>query len=161
MRILGIDPGTHRIGFGILEKTGSEIKVIDFGCIDLKEKDKSKRLKIMFERICAIIKDRKPDLMVVEALFFFKNQKTVISVAEARGAVMLAGALSEIKIVEPTPLQIKMGLCGYGRADKKQMQQMVQRLLKLKEIPKPDDAADALAAAFYGLSYKNYSNFLK
>ncbi|MDD3774110.1 MAG: crossover junction endodeoxyribonuclease RuvC [Patescibacteria group bacterium] len=157
-RILGIDPGTHRIGFGILEKNGHEIKVIDFGCIDLKEKDKSKRLAQMYGRVCSIIQDRKPDLMAVEALYFFKNQKTVISVAESRGAIMLAGALGKILIVEPTPLQVKQGICGYGRADKVQMQKMIQKILNLKEIPKPDDAADALAVAFWGISYKNYSN---
>jgi crossover junction endodeoxyribonuclease RuvC len=155
-RILGIDPGTHRIGFGVLEKTGSEIKTIGFGCLDLKEKDKSKRLKQIFERICGVIKDRKPDLMAVEALFFFKNQKTVFGVAEARGAIILAGAINDIPILEPTPLQVKQAICGYGRAQKVQVQTMMKRLLKLKEIPKPDDAADALAIAFYGASHKNF-----
>ena len=155
-RILGIDPGTHRIGFGILEKNGSEIKVVDYGCLDLKEKDSSRRLLIIFKRISAIIKDRKPDLVAVENLFFAKNQKTALSVAEARGIIKLAVVKAKKLLFEPTPLQVKQGICGYGRADKVQMQKMVQKILKLKEIPEPDDAADALAVAFWGCSVKSW-----
>jgi len=156
MRILGIDPGTHRIGFGILEKEGSNFKVIDYGCLDLKEKDSSKRLLIIFERISAIIKDRAPDLVAVENLFFAKNQTTALSVAEARGIIKLAVVKAKKLLFEPTPLQVKQAISGYGRASKAQMQKMVQRILKLKEIPKPDDAADALAVAFWGCSIKDY-----
>lgn len=156
-RILGIDPGTHRIGFGILEKNEHQIKAIDFGCIDLKEKDKAKRLKMIFDKISALISAYKPNLLVIENLFFFKNHKTALSVAEARGVIILVCQIAGLRIIEPTPLQVKQGICGYGRAQKSQMQKMIQRILKLKEIPKPDDAADALAAAFWGLSVKKFN----
>jgi len=157
MKILGIDPGTHRIGFAVLEKEKSNLGVIDYGCVEVREKEKSEQLRVIFERIDNMIKVRKPDLMAVEDLFFFKNQKTALSVAQARGVIVLAGAVNGLLVLEPTPLQVKQALCGYGRASKRQIQEMIKRVFKLKEIPKPDDAADALAVAFYATSYKKFN----
>lgn len=147
-RIIGIDPGTAIVGYGILDIIGSSIEVIDYGCITtdkhLKMED---RLIQIYQELNAIIIDYKPDEMAVEELFYFKNNKTVISVGQARGVIILTGRLNNLKISSYTPLQVKIGICGYGRAEKKQIQQMVKRILNLKEIPKPDDVADALGIA--------------
>lgn len=148
MRILGIDPGTAIVGFSIVDFEKNKIKVIDYGCI-YTDKDMP-----MEDRLCKIFKDLEeiiikyqPNEMAIEELFYFKNNKTVISVGQARGVIVLCGRLNNLKISSYTPLQVKMGITGYGKAEKKQIQLMVQKILKLKEIPKPDDAADALAIA--------------
>jgi crossover junction endodeoxyribonuclease RuvC len=154
LRILGIDPGYGRLGFGLIEKTGSELRAIDYGCLEtLADKTFSERLLEVAGCLKEIIKQAKPDLMAIEELFFFKNLKTAINVAQSRGAVLLLAAEVGLPIMELTPLQIKQSLSGYGRADKQQIQKMVQVILKLKEKPRPDDAADALAAAIAGAAY--------
>ena len=146
--ILGIDPGTAITGWGIIKDGQKDPEVIAYGCIETsKHKSDVERLKEVAKDLKVIIKEYQPDEMAIEELFFFKNLKTAIKVAQSRGVLMFVTAQQKIPVAEYTPLQIKQALTGYGRADKKQMQIMVQSILKLKEIPKPDDAADALAVA--------------
>ena len=148
MRVLGIDPGTAIVGYGIIDYIRNSYITVDYGCIFTdKNLDMEDRLVIIFDELSEIIEKFKPDAIAIEELFFFKNNKTVISVGQARGIIVLAGMKKGVKPVGYTPLQVKMGITGYGKADKKQVQLMVQRILKLDEIPKPDDAADALAIA--------------
>ncbi|MFO0882097.1 MAG: crossover junction endodeoxyribonuclease RuvC [Candidatus Saccharimonadales bacterium] len=148
MRILGIDPGTGILGFGVIEIINGTTNLIDAGVIRTPVKeDDAVRLQTIYEELQTIIQETKPDEMVVEKLFFAQNVTTAMTVAQARGVVLLAGKQANLAIHEYTPLQIKQALTGYGRAEKKQIQEMVRILLKLKEAPKPDDCADALAAA--------------
>jgi len=148
MKALGIDPGTATTGYGILEGEGDDIKVVDYGCIKTSSKETSSaRLKKIFSDMKNIISKYKPKCIAVEKLFFGVNTKTAMAVGQARGVILLAASQAGLDIAEYTPLEVKMALTGYGRADKQQMQQMVKRLLKLDKIPKPDDAADALAVA--------------
>lgn len=147
-RIIGIDPGTGILGFGVIDAEGGQAQLVDAGVIRTKvHQPLDERLVEIYEGICDIVAENKPQIMVIEKLFFAQNITTAISVSHARGVAMLAGKLAGLEIVEYTPLQIKQALTGYGRADKKQMQEMVRVLLGLKEVPKPDDCADALAAA--------------
>lgn len=149
MRILGIDPGTGILGFGIidLDSRGRAV-LVDGGVIrtPVKQAD-SDRLYTIYEELDSIIKVHTPGVMVVEKLFFAQNVTTAMSVSQARGVVLLLGRQHKLDLFEYTPLQIKQALTGYGRAEKKQMQEMVRVILGLKEIPKPDDCADAIAAA--------------
>ena len=148
MRIIGIDPGTGILGFGVIETDGMKHKLVDAGVIRTPVKeDDGVRLQTIYEEISDIVAENKPEIMVIEKLFFAQNVTTAMTVAQARGVVLLAGMQAGLKIVEYTPLQIKQSLTGYGRAEKKQMQEMVRVLLGLKQVPKPDDCADALAAA--------------
>ncbi|MDD4990359.1 MAG: crossover junction endodeoxyribonuclease RuvC [Candidatus Pacebacteria bacterium] len=151
MIILGIDPGTATTGFGAIKKKDENLLPIDFGVISTSPKDQSaKRLQTLYQETIKLIKKFKPDFVVIEKLYFFKNLKTAFPVSEARGVILLAVCQQKIKIIELAPLEVKMGVCGYGRADKKQIQKMVKEILALKEIPKPDDASDALAVAICG-----------
>lgn len=149
MRIIGIDPGTGILGFGVVDSNDAgKCVMVDAGVIRTKvHQPLDERLEEIYTSLCEIIAENKPKIMVIEKLFFAQNVTTAISVSHARGVAMLAGKLAGLEIVEYTPLQIKQALTGYGRADKKQMQEMVKILLGLKEVPKPDDCADALAAA--------------
>lgn len=148
MRILGIDPGTGILGFGIIEIQGRKAQVVDAGVIRTPVKeDDAVRLLTIYEELTDIIASTKPSIMSVEKLFFARNVTTAMTVAQARGVVLLCGQQAGLTLFEYTPMQIKQAVTGYGRADKKQMQEMVRVLLNLKETPKPDDAADALAAA--------------
>lgn len=148
MIILGIDPGIAIVGYGIIEKNGNSIKMLEYGTIQTKANlTTPERLHIIFQELNEIIKEFKPTEVAYEKLFHQKNSKTVINVSQARGVEILASKLNNLDIYEYTPLQIKTAITGYGRADKKQMQESVRRLLNLSEIPKPDDAADALAIA--------------
>ena len=148
MIILGIDPGLATIGFGVIEKTGGDIKVIDYGIISTpKDLTLPDRLKMIEEGVVSLFSTYKPEVVAIEELFFNNNARTAIAVAEARGVILLTCRKLAKELYEYTPLQIKQGLTGYGRADKRQMQEMVKNLLKLKSIPRPDDAADALAVA--------------
>ncbi len=158
MRIIGIDPGTGILGFGVIEKTSSKLSMLDAGVIrtgsDLSD---SKRLKIIYDELSGIIKQNKPESMAVEKLFFAQNVTTAMSVSQARGAVLLCGEENGLSIFEYTPLQIKQSVVGYGRADKKQVQEMVRTILKLDSVPKPDDCADALACAITHSFTANYA----
>lgn len=148
MRILGIDPGTGILGFGVIEAGNTKPQLVDAGVIRTPvHEDDAVRLETIYQELTDIIVQTKPTVMSVEKLFFVRNVTTAITVAQARGVVLLAGRLAGIDLFEYTPLQIKQAVTGYGRADKKQIQEMVRVLLGLQEIPKPDDAADALAAA--------------
>ena len=148
MRILGIDPGTGIVGFGVIDTDGRRHTLVDAGVIRTPaNQDLELRLQTIYESLQEIIAETKPEIMVVEKLFFAKNVTTAMSVSHARGVIMLSGVQAGVKIVEYTPLQIKQALTGYGRAEKHQIQEMVRVSLRLKTIPKPDDCADALAAA--------------
>jgi crossover junction endodeoxyribonuclease RuvC len=149
VKIIGIDPGTGILGFGVIEadKRGN-CTMVDAGVVRTNvHQPLDERLEEIYNCLTEIIKDSQPEVMVVEKLFFAQNVTTAISVSHARGVAMLAGKLAGLEIIEYTPLQIKQALTGYGRADKNQIQQMVKIMLGLKEVPKPDDCADALAAA--------------
>jgi crossover junction endodeoxyribonuclease RuvC len=148
MRILGIDPGTGILGFGIIEADKGKYQLVDGGVIRTPVKeDDAVRLLTIYEELTDIIASTNPAMMSVEKLFFARNVTTAMTVAQARGVVLLCGKQANLDIYEYTPMQIKLAVTGYGKADKKQMQEMVRVILGLEEIPKPDDAADAIAAA--------------
>ncbi len=148
MRILGIDPGTGILGFGVIDANGAKTKLVTAGVITTPAHTPlPERLEEIFNGLSEIIAETKPDVMAIEKLFFAQNVTTAISVSHARGVAMLTGQQAGLKIEEYTPLQIKQTMTGYGRATKKQIQEMVRIQLGLKEVPKPDDCADALAAA--------------
>ncbi|NLZ45060.1 MAG: crossover junction endodeoxyribonuclease RuvC [Clostridiales bacterium] len=148
MVILGIDPGYAIVGFGVLETVKNDFRVLGFGAITTDaDTPFEERLKIIYDDVSEIINIYKPDCIAIEKLFFNTNQKTVINVAQARGVTILPAVQSGIPIYEYTPLQVKVSVTGFGRADKKQVQEMARRTLSLKEVPKPDDTADALAIA--------------
>ena len=148
MRIIGIDPGYAIMGWGILDLKGNKFSVVDYGSITTDAGvEAAKRLQHIYAELGAIIAKYQPEEAAIEELFFNNNAKTVILVREARGIAVLACANAGLEISEYTPLQIKQALVGYGRADKKQVQAMVKAILNLKEVPKPDDTADAVAAA--------------
>lgn len=159
MIILGVDPGTAITGYGIINVEGNKIHPLNYGCIYTETKNSSEiRLRIIFEKLTAIIEKYQPDEMAVEELFFNKNVRTALSVGQARGVILLAGAQKNIPVNEYTPLQVKQSVVGYGRAHKQQVQQMVKVFLNLQEIPKPDDAADALAIAICHAHFRQTLN---
>ena len=148
MRIIGIDPGTGILGFGVIDVHGSKVTLVTAGVVRTPAHTPlDERLEEIYDSLKEIIKETGPGIMSIEKLFFSRNVTTAMSVSHARGVAMLAGKKAGLTIAEYTPQQIKQTLTGYGKADKKQMQEMVRLQLGLKEIPKPDDAADALAAA--------------
>ena len=148
VKILGIDPGIARCGWGIITINSSQLTVNNFGCVETKVGEAvEKRLLVIYKEIKKIISKYKPDALAVEELFFNTNAKTAFVVGEARGVVLLTAGEKNIPVGIYTPLQVKMAITGYGRAEKTQIGQMVKTLLKLKEIPKPDDVTDALAVA--------------
>lgn len=156
-RILGIDPGFDRLGFGVIEMHGSDAAWIAHGHLQTsKGDDYSLRLQQVRDEVKRVIAEYQPSAVAVEELFFQTNVTTAMKVGMARGAVLLAIADAGLPLVELTPNQVKQGVAGWGGADKKQVQDMVCRLLKLKEVPTPDDAADALAIAIVGgMMFKN------
>lgn len=148
MKILGIDPGTATTGFGLIEKSGAKLTKLDAGVISTsKTEQMQNRLKMLYEDLSELVKSHQPSYMAVEKLFFTNNITTAMTVSQARGIVLLVAAENSIELAEYTPLQVKMSVTGYGQAEKKQVQEMVKKILKLKTIPRPDDAADALAIA--------------
>lgn len=148
MRIIGIDPGTGILGFGVIDVERGKMTLVDAGVVTTPAHTPlDVRLEDIFDSLSEVINETKPDCMSIEKLFFSQNVTTGISVSHARGVAMLAGRKGGLPIAEYTPLQIKQTLTGYGRADKKQVQEMVRVQLGLVEAPKPDDCADALAAA--------------
>ena len=152
---LGIDPGLARVGYGAVVQSGFRLKALNYGCIETTpEMTFNERLVKIYNDIQEQINICKPDLISIEKLFFGRNITTAEFVWQARGVLMLLAAQNKIPTVEPKPNQIKMALCGTGDADKRQVQGMIQRFLALDEIPKPDDTADALAAAVTGLALK-------
>ncbi len=146
MRILGIDPGTATTGYGVVDKVGSSPVMVDFGAIlTSPRKSAPGRLLDIHEQMNAIMDQHKPDIVVMERLFFAKNQTTAIAVSKACGVIQFSVAQRGVEVVEYTPMEVKQAVVGYGGADKRQVQYMIQRILNLAEPPKPDDAADALA----------------
>lgn len=148
MRIIGIDPGTGILGFGVIDVIKGKPQLVDAGVIRTPvHQALPDRLETIHDELNEIIRETKPTIMVVEQLFFARNVTTAISVSHARGVVLLLGKKHGLELVEKTPLQIKQAITGYGKATKAQVQEMVRVHLGLKDIPKPDDCADALAAA--------------
>jgi crossover junction endodeoxyribonuclease RuvC len=150
MRILGLDPGTATVGYGIIDDIDGQVAVVGYGAIITRPKDgdAARRLQILFEKLNDLIVEFRPDAAAVEKLFFGKNITTAIKVGQARGVLLLALANAGLPISEYSPPEIKEAVSGYGNASKQQVQYMVQNILGLDEIPKPDDAADGLAVAF-------------
>lgn len=148
MKILGIDPGYALMGYGVIEQKGNKFYVSDYGSISTEANTPMPdRLKFIYSSLMDIIEETQPEAAALEELFYNTNAKTVINVGQARGVAVLACINSGLSISEYTPLQVKQALVGYGRADKKQVQQMVKTILNLDKVPKPDDTADALAVA--------------
>ena len=148
MIILGIDPGYAIVGYGVLEYQNNRFRILDFGAITTPaEMEFPTRLKNIYDDMCFLLDKYHPDAMSIEKLFFNTNQKTAIDVAEARGVILLAARQYNAEIFEYTPLQVKQSVVGYGRAEKKQVQEMTKSILGLNRVPKPDDTADALALA--------------
>ncbi len=156
MRIIGIDPGTGILGFGVIDAVNGKYVLVDGGVIRTPVKeDDAVRLQTIFEELNEIIANSKPTEMAVEKLYFAQNVTTAMSVSQARGVAILTGKLAGLEIAEYTALQIKQAVTSHGRAEKKQVQEMVRVLLGLKEIPKPDDCADALACAItHSMTYR-------
>lgn len=156
MVIFGIDPGIARVGWAVIDTQKSSIHAISYGCIVTeKSETPGDRLVTIHDSLAQLFTKYTPDAASVEDLFFATNAKTAISVGQARGVVLLAAAEHDVPVVSYTPLAVKAAICGNGKAEKLQVQRMVTRLLHLKEIPKPDDTADALAIALtHAFSYK-------
>lgn len=148
MRILGIDPGYAIVGYGVVDYSNNHFSVVECGAITTPAgMDFNRRLELIYDEMDVIISRTKPDAMSIEKLFYNTNAKTVIDVAQARGVIMLSAQKNGIEAFEYTPLQVKQSVVGYGRAEKKQVQEMTKLILKLTKVPKPDDTADALALA--------------
>lgn len=148
MIILGIDPGYAIVGYGVLDYKNNHFTVVDYGAILTDAHTPfNMRLEKIYDDLTRIIEKYKPVAMSVEKLFYNNNAKTVIDVSQARGVIMLAAQKNGVQTYEYTPLQVKQSVVGYGRADKKQVQEMTRRILALEKVPKPDDTADALAMA--------------
>ncbi len=151
MIILGIDPGTATTGYGLIKfdfKNKDDLRCLEYGCITTAPgKSDGQRLKEIERELSKIINKNKPDILAVERIFFFKNQKTIITVSQAKGVIILTATKKKIPVVEYSPVEVKMAVSGYGRAEKKQIQKLIQSILNLDDLPKPDDAADALGIA--------------
>jgi len=163
IRILGIDPGTARVGWGLIEENASKITTLKYGIITTDKKEsEEKRLSAIFHSCVTLVKKHKPDCMSVEDLFFANNAKTAIGVGQARGVILLAASEQNIPVVSYSPVAVKKAICGVGNAPKKQVGRMITKLLRLKTVPTPDDTADALAiAATHAFSYKLKKNMQK
>ena len=158
MVILGVDPGVATVGYGVIEIKGNRLSYIGHGTIQTSSKKMlPARLLEIFNEMNRLITKHRPGLMGVEQLFFAKNVKTAMMVSQARGVILLAGEKQGVRVEEYTPLKVKSTLTGYGQADKSQIQKMVKALLGLPEIPKPDDAADALAIALTALQHHTFN----
>ncbi len=148
MRILGIDPGLAIVGFGFIDKVGSKLVPVQYGCIQTEaHTEPAVRLRDIYQSTVQLIDKYKPEAVAIEKLFFNRNVTTALSVAQARGVLILAAVQKDLEVAEYTPLQVKQAIVGYGRAEKKQVQEMVKMFLHLSAAPKPDDVADALAVA--------------
>ena len=148
MMILGIDPGYAIVGYGVLDYRSNHFGIVDFGAITTPAgMDFGRRLEIIYDEMQVLIEKTKPEAMAIEKLFYNTNAKTVIDVGQARGVLLLAAQKNHLPVYEYTPLQVKQSVVGYGRAEKKQVQEMTRLMLHLDKVPKPDDTADALAMA--------------
>ena len=148
MIILGIDPGYAIVGWGVIDYVGNNFKVLDFGAVTTEAHQRfNLRLESIYDEVCEIIDKYKPSALAIEKVFYNTNAKTVIDVSQARGVLLLAAQKKGVEIFEYTPLQVKQSVVGYGRAEKKQVQEMTRIILNLQSVPKPDDTAGALAMA--------------
>ncbi len=148
MRILGIDPGIAIVGFGFIDKIGHRLVPVQYGCVETEAgTPHPTRLQQVYDSVGSLMDKYKPDAVAVEKLFFNRNVTTAFTVGEARGVMLLAAVQRGIAIAEYTPMQVKQAIVGYGKAEKRQVQEMVKMFLKLTAVPKPDDVADALAIA--------------
>jgi crossover junction endodeoxyribonuclease RuvC len=148
LRILGIDPGIAIVGFGFVDKQGSKVTPVQYGCIQTEaHTPEEERLLQVYEGMKQLIDKYKPDAVALEKLFFNRNVTNAMSVSQARGVLVLAAVQSGLPVAEYTPMQVKQAIVGYGKAEKQQVQEMVRMFLKLQAVPKPDDVADALAVA--------------
>lgn len=148
MRVIGIDPGIAIVGFGVIDKLGSRLVPVQYGCVETKAGTPQEvRLMQVYESVGALMDKYKPDAVAVEKLFFNRNVTTAFTVSEARGVIVLAAVQRGLQLAEYTPMQVKQAIVGYGKAEKKQVQEMTRMFLKLSAVPKPDDVADALAIA--------------
>lgn len=148
MRIMGIDPGYAIVGYGVIEASAGRFVPLEHGAVTTQaDEDFSSRLEIIYEDITTVLKKWKPSALSLEKLFFQNNKTTAIGVAEARGVILLAARQCRVPVYEYTPLQVKQAVTGYGQAQKRQVMEMTRKLLCLREVPKPDDTADALAMA--------------
>jgi crossover junction endodeoxyribonuclease RuvC len=146
--VLGIDPGTAALGFGLVERKGASLRAIDFGCVSTSpDLPLPERLSVIHGHVAELIETHAPDILAVERLFFSRNAQSAFGVGQARGVVLLAAAQAGIPVREATPNEIKVAVTGYGNADKGQVGRMVTVILQLAEVPTPDDTADALACA--------------
>lgn len=148
MIIMGIDPGNTLVGFGVLFAEENTVSLVDYGCLKILPGNIPEKLYDLETQICAVLQKHKPEIVGIEEIFFFKNTKTVIPVAQARGVIIASCMRAGTRILEFTPLEIKQSVTGYGRAEKKQIQEMLARIFKLKMPLKQDDASDAVAAAW-------------
>lgn len=159
MKILGIDPGIGRMGYAIVTTSGNKAVLLECGCITTEAKTpEPQRLLEIKNDLTTIIKKHKPEIMCIESLFFANNAKTAMTVGQARGVAVVMGAEAGMQIIEMTPLQVKIAITGYGKADKAQVQRMLLTIFGIKKIPKPDDAADAAAIAWAGIGRVKYNN---
>lgn len=148
MIVLGIDPGTAAMGYGVVDRTGGRLRAIDYGCITTTpDQALPERLRILHEHVAELIETHRPDVVAVERLFFSRNAQTAFAVGQARGVVLLAAAQADTPVREATPSEVKVAVTGYGAADKEQVGRMVAVILQLAEVPRPDDTSDALAIA--------------
>jgi len=161
MRFLGIDPGLERVGFGVIDKIGSKITLVDCGLILTPRIDLALRLKQIHEEVQKIVEVHQPDVLAIEKLIFAANKTTAFDVSKAIGVILLAACEMHLPWQEYTPAEIKLAVCGHGQADKKQIQYMVCKLLSLKEAPKPDDVADAVATAICSAFRSNTQALMK
>ena len=164
MIILGIDPGYAIVGWGVLEYKMNKFRVLGYGAITTEaHTDFPLRLQTIYNDMCYLFEKYKPEVMSMEKLFYNNNAKTVIDVAQARGVIVLSAAQNGLKISEYTPLQVKQAITGYGRAEKRQVMEMIKSFLNLEKVPKPDDTADALALAVCHANYSgtDYSRLYK
>lgn len=165
MIIIGIDPGLAISGYGVIDYTGNKFTVLEYGAVTSKSSEEFPiRLKHLYDSYKLLFEKYNPEAVALEELFYNKNVKTAIAVAQARGVHLLAAVNREIPLYEYTPLQVKQGIVGYGRAEKKQIQEMVKIILKLEKIPQPDDVADGLAVAIchaHSLKYANNFKIIK
>ncbi|GAB7386528.1 crossover junction endodeoxyribonuclease RuvC [Bacillaceae bacterium] len=162
MRIIGIDPGIALVGFGVVEEKQGAIRAVQYGRIETEAHLATPaRLKQIYDAVTELLRRYKPQVMAVEKLFFNRNVTTAFTVGQARGVIVLAAAEAEVPVYEYTPLQVKQAVVGYGKAEKRQVQEMVKMLLRLAEIPKPDDVADALAVALTHAHSASYLNLVR
>lgn len=155
MRIIGIDPGTYRTGFGVLDENKGNLRVVACGCLESTADRISERYFSIYEQLSKVVFEYKPDCCAIEGAFFSRNPKVITRLGEIRGVIILSAAQMGIEIVEYSPLEVKQSVVGYGRADKSQVHKMVKRILRVDTIPKINDVSDALALALCHVHNKN------